>query len=166
MPMADTDTDANPDNVFDLERLRSLIELMREYELSEVDLRQADQRVRVRRHDEQGVDLAPRVMAVPPQAMATSGPATSSAAAPANENIITINSPMVGTFYSKPNPDSESFVKVGDTVGPETVVCIIEAMKVFNEIQAEVSGRIVAVLVDNEEAVDHGKPLFKIDTSR
>ena len=73
---------------------------------------------------------------------------------------------MVGTFYGRPNPESESFVKVGDHVGPETVVCIIEAMKVFNEIQAEVSGQIVAVLADNEESVEFGKPLFRVDTSK
>ena len=73
---------------------------------------------------------------------------------------------MVGTFYSKPNPNSEPYVKVGDHVSPETTVCIIEAMKMFNEIQAEVSGKIVAVLVDNEEPVDVNKPLFRVDKSQ
>ncbi len=72
---------------------------------------------------------------------------------------------MVGTFFSKPNPESDVFVRVGDPVGKDSIVCIIEAMKVFNEIPAEVSGRIVAVLVDNEESVDFGRPLFKVDTS-
>ena len=76
-----------------------------------------------------------------------------------------IKSPMVGTFYSKANPDAETFVKIGDMVDNETTVCIVEAMKVFNEIPAEVRGRIVAILVDNEEPVDHGKPLFQVDTS-
>ena len=71
---------------------------------------------------------------------------------------------MVGTFYSKPNPESENFAKVGDLVTPETTVCIVEAMKVFNEIPAEISGRIVAVLVENEEPIEFGKPLFKVDT--
>ncbi len=70
---------------------------------------------------------------------------------------------MVGTFYSAANPDSPAFVKVGDHVGPDTIVCIIEAMKVFNEIPAEISGRIAAVLVENGEPVDFGQPLFKID---
>jgi acetyl-CoA carboxylase biotin carboxyl carrier protein len=73
---------------------------------------------------------------------------------------------MVGTFYSRPKPEAEPYVKVGDHVGEESTVCIIEAMKMFNEIQAEVSGRIVAVLVKNEEPVDVNKPLFKVDTSK
>lgn len=71
---------------------------------------------------------------------------------------------MVGTFYSKPNPNSKDFVEVGSAVQNDTVICIIEAMKVFNEINAELRGKIVQVLVRNEEAVDFGKPLFKVDT--
>ncbi len=70
---------------------------------------------------------------------------------------------MVGTFYASPNPESPPFVKVGDHVGPTTTVCVIEAMKVFNEIPAEVSGQVVAVLVDNGEPVEFGQPLFKVD---
>jgi acetyl-CoA carboxylase biotin carboxyl carrier protein len=71
---------------------------------------------------------------------------------------------MVGTFYSKANPNADDFVKIGSKVSADTVVCIVEAMKVFNEIPAEVSGTVVEVLVSNEEAVDFGKPLFKVDT--
>ena len=71
---------------------------------------------------------------------------------------------MVGTFYTAPSPDKPPFVKVGDVITPETTVCIIEAMKVYNEIQGEISGKVVAVLVKNGEAVDFGMPLFKIDT--
>ena len=82
------------------------------------------------------------------------------------ENIVTINSPMVGTFYAKPNPEAEAYVKVGDHVSADTIVCVVEAMKVFNEIPAEVSGQIIAVLVENEESVEFGKPLFKVDTSK
>jgi acetyl-CoA carboxylase biotin carboxyl carrier protein len=73
---------------------------------------------------------------------------------------------MVGTFYASPNPESPAFVKVGDHVGPESVVCIIEAMKVFNEIQAEASGQIVAVLAENGQPVEFGQPLFKVDTRK
>jgi acetyl-CoA carboxylase biotin carboxyl carrier protein len=101
--------------------------------------------------------------AAPPQ------PAQQAAAptAPAEgANIVVIKSPMVGTFYARPNPKSEVFVKVGDHVEPNTTVCIIEAMKVFNEIPAEVRGKIVAVLVEEDEAVDFGRPLFKVDTSK
>ena len=86
--------------------------------------------------------------------------------AAADANTVEIKSPMVGTFYRSSNPDAEPFVKVGDKVGPESVVCIVEAMKVFNEILAEVSGEIVAILAENEEAVEFGRPLFKVDTSK
>jgi acetyl-CoA carboxylase biotin carboxyl carrier protein len=82
----------------------------------------------------------------------------------AESHIVVVKSPMVGTFYARANPKAEPYVKIGDIVAPETTVCIIEAMKVFNEIPAEVAGKIVAVLVDEEEPVDHGRPLFKIDT--
>ena len=77
---------------------------------------------------------------------------------------MTINSPMVGTFYASANPDTPAFAKVGDSVDKDTTVCIVEAMKVFNEIPAEVSGKIVAVLVNDQDPVDCGKPLFKVDT--
>lgn len=161
-------------DVFDLKRLRDLIELMNQYDLTEVDLKQEKQHIRLSKG---GSFVAPPTMAMPAaQAPAAQAPVASSAATSgANTssdsgggdpaNIVTIDSPMVGTFYTKPNPESENFVKVGDHVGPETVVCIVEAMKVFNEIQAEVSGKVVAVLVGNEESVDFGKALFKIDTS-
>ena len=86
------------------------------------------------------------------------------AAAPAAvDNHLVIKSPMVGTFYTSPNPDAPAFVKVGDHVGAETVVCVIEAMKVFNEIPGEVVGKIVACLVQNGSPVEYGQPLFKVD---
>jgi acetyl-CoA carboxylase biotin carboxyl carrier protein len=73
---------------------------------------------------------------------------------------------MVGTFYTRPNPEADAFIKVGDHINADTIVCVVEAMKVFNEIPADVSGQIVAVLVENEESVEFGKPLFKVDTSK
>ena len=101
---------------------------------------------------------------LPPPAAA---PATPQASTPVADdpNVVVIKSPMVGTYYSKPNPKASSFVKVGDHVDPETIICIIEAMKVFNEIPAEISGKIVAIHVSEEEPVEFGKPLFKIDTT-
>jgi acetyl-CoA carboxylase biotin carboxyl carrier protein len=80
------------------------------------------------------------------------------------EHIVLVRSPMVGTFYAAPDPDSPPYVKVGDMVGPESTVCIVEAMKVFNEIQAETAGKIAAVLGKNGEPVEFGQPLFKVDT--
>ena len=162
-----SDQESRSGDVFDIERIRGLIELMKEHDLSAVDLRQEDQRISLRRGGQ--LSYAPMPMPAAPQAPAAPSAPSGAPAAPAGEaegaNIVTITSPMVGTFYSKPNPESPNFVKVGDHVNSDTVVCIIEAMKVFNEIPAEVSGRVVAVLVDNEEAVEFGKPLLKIDTS-
>lgn len=158
--------------VFNVDRIRQLIELMKEHDLSEVDLRQADQRIRLRRGDDNPAPMyvthAPAQAAPPPPVAPVLAVAAEAPAAPKTDgkNIVLIKSPMVGTYYSKPNPKSEPYVKVGARVTPETVVCTIEAMKMFNEIQAEVSGVIVAVLVDNEEPVDVNKPLFKVDTSQ
>ncbi len=154
--------------VFDVARIRELVELMKEHELQEIDLRESDQRIRLARA---GAGMQPAYQVIAPPAPAPSAPlAASSASGPPpviadGPHIKTINSPMVGTFYSKANPNSPPFVKVGDSVNPETVVCIIEAMKVFNEISAEVKGKVVAVLVDTESPVDFGRPLFKVDTS-
>jgi len=158
-------------DVFELDRIRRLIELMKEHDLSEIDLRQADQRIRVCRGDRGTPVVYGGMPAAPPGAVAAAGAAASggraeSAAAADDGRIVVIKSPMVGTFYTRPNPNSEAFVKVGDHVEPGTTVCIIEAMKMFNEIPAEVSGQIVAVLVQNEEPVDYDRPLFKVDTSR
>ncbi len=160
--MADTDS-----NIFELERLLELIALMKEHGLVEVDLQQGDQKIRLARGAGGEPTVAPPAAVVP----ASSPPAavapteTPVAAVEENPDLHTITSPMVGTFYSKANPDAETFVKIGDMVDNETTVCMVEAMKVFNEIPAEVRGRIVAILVDNEEPVDHGKPLFQVDTS-
>ena len=148
-------------DVFDLDRLRRLIELMETHELAEIDLQQGDEKVKLRRGGE-SVATAP---ARPAAAAPVAAPAAAPAAATDGPHIVTIKAPMVGTFYSRPNPQAEPFVKVGQRVSADTVVCIIEAMKVFNEIPAEVSGQVVAVLIDTEQPVDFGRALFKVDTS-
>lgn len=152
--------------VFELDRIRRLVELMKEHDLSEVDLREDGQRIRLCRGAAPGAPVSV-VTSLPAPAVAA--PAASKAiAAPAEDaaHITVIRAPMVGTFYSRANPNAEPFVKVGGNVTPETTICIIEAMKVFNEIPAEVRGQVVAVLVDDETPVDFGKPLFKVDTSK
>ena len=146
-------------DIFDVDRVRNLVEMMIEHGLSEVDLRQHGQTIRLRRGiAEQALVAAPAPAAIP------TGPssAPSSPSASEDANLLTIKSPMVGTFYTRANPDSAPFVKVGQDIAADTTVCIIEAMKVFNEIAAEVSGTVVSVLVDNEEPVEFGKPLFKV----
>jgi acetyl-CoA carboxylase biotin carboxyl carrier protein len=97
-------------------------------------------------------------------------PAAESAPAKATESkdedkYITVKSPMIGTFYRKPSPDKETFVNVGDTIKPGDVVCVIEAMKLFNEIESEISGKIVKVLVDDSTPVEYDQPLFLVDPS-
>jgi len=160
-PMSEPQSPA--DDVFDLDRIRDLIELMKEHDLSEIDLQQEEQRIRLCRG---GHAAAPFVAASQPPTPATPAPTSDSPRPSEDANMVLIRSPMVGTFYARSNPNAEPFVKVGDHVDEDTTVCIVEAMKVFNEIPAEVRGRIVAVLVDDEESVDFGRPLFKVDTSK
>lgn len=145
---------------FDVERIRALIDLMEERGLSEVDWKQKDQQIRLVRGGIAPALAAPAAMPATPQVPAAEPP-TAAADGP---HIKVISAPMVGTFYDKPNPNAEPFVKIGSKVAADTVVCIVEAMKVFNEIPAEVKGTIVEVLANNEEAVDFGRPLFKVDT--
>jgi acetyl-CoA carboxylase biotin carboxyl carrier protein len=159
----------SPENVFELDRIRRLVELMKEHDLSEIDLREARHRIRICR----GPKEAPRAVTYnppPPSPAATHSlpPAAPKTPAPATDgpNIAFIKSPMVGTFYSRPNPKAEPYVKVGSKVDTTTTICMIEAMKVFNEVPAEIRGTIVAILVDDGEAVEFEKPLFKVDTSQ
>ena len=107
----------------------------------------------------------PAGMPALPAASHSSAAGAAATSEPEPDNSVYIKSPTVGTFYSKPNPDSPPFVKVGDVVGPDTVVCLVEAMKMYNEIHAGVSGKIVACLATNEEPVDVNKPLFKVEPS-
>jgi acetyl-CoA carboxylase biotin carboxyl carrier protein len=160
---------ASNQDVFDVRRIRQLVELMKEHDLAEIDLQQGDVRVQLRR----GGSGLPTVVGVP-QAIAVPAPVVAAPPTPAADTsgtsegnakgIALIKSPMVGTFYAAPDPDSPPFVKVGDHIGPETTVCIVEAMKVFNQIPAETSGRIIAVLAENGAPVEFGQPLFRVDT--
>jgi acetyl-CoA carboxylase biotin carboxyl carrier protein len=153
----------NDPGVFEITRVRQLIELMNTHELNEIELRQGDKRIKLRRGADQIVGIP--AMAPAHSASAHSAPAPAAAApaaAAADEKAIFIKSPIIGTFYSRPKPTAPSFVKVGDTVTPDTIVCIVEAMKTFNELPAGVSGKIAAILVKEEEAVDVNKPLFKV----
>ena len=150
--------------VFDVRKVRRFVELMNEHDLSEVDLRQGDQRIRLRRGQDSVVAMgAPLAAAPAPVAAPAAAPAaTSTAAGEDDPNASYVTSPMVGTFYVASSPDSPAFVSVGDQVGPDTTVCVIEAMKVFNEIPAECSGSIAALLVSNGDSVEFGQKLFKV----
>lgn len=154
----------------EIEHIKGLVELMVSNDLSRIEIREGDTHILLRRGatviSTTAMPAAP-VSAPPPLAVsaapapAAAPMATVPAAAPiANETII--KSPMVGTFYAKPDPDSPAFVNVGDVVNPNTVVCLVEAMKVFNEIKAECSGRISRVLVSTGQAVEFDQPLFAV----
>jgi acetyl-CoA carboxylase biotin carboxyl carrier protein len=151
-------------DVFDVRKVRRLVELMNEHELAEVDLRQGDQRIRLRRGHEPVVSYSSHPAVAPPLAAAPLA-VTAATSSGDDPNATYITSPMVGTFYVASSPDAPAFVSVGSQVGPETVVCIIEAMKVFNEIPAECSGSIAAVLVANGDSVEYGQKLFKVQAA-
>ena len=162
-----SNTGSNPGDVFDVRKVRRLVELMNDHDLAEIDLRQGEQRIRLRRGPEGQVvtampGVAPLAVPAPAVAPAPSSP-VAAASAPAADSGTIIKSPMVGTYYSATSPEAAPFVKVGDQVGPETIVCIIEAMKVFNEIPAECSGKVVEVLVENGAAVEFGQPLIRLE---
>ena len=158
--------DNDHDNLTDLEKLRQMVELMEKHDLSEISLRKGDEHWRLRR----GAIAAPTASYAPPPMPVAAPAALTKAAPPPSEskpepvadNLIEIKSPTVGTFYASPSPDDPAFVTVGAKVTPTTVVCLIEAMKVFNQIAAETSGTIAAVLVKSGDAVEFGQPLFKV----
>ena len=148
--------------IFDPEQIRELAELMKSTDLTELEMGDESRQIRLRRGAEGHVIAAAPAPAQQPAA----APAPAESAEEADgANIAYITSPMVGTFYAKPNPNASVYVKVGDHVQPESVVCIVEAMKVFNEIPAEVSGKVIAILAEPESPVEFGQKLFKVDTS-
>ncbi|MDG1854120.1 MAG: acetyl-CoA carboxylase biotin carboxyl carrier protein [Verrucomicrobiales bacterium] len=143
-----------PNPTIDLDKIKELIKLMEDHELTAFELEDAGFKVRLEKGGSQEQVIAPIAAAEP-------------AAEPATEKIVAedteqITSPMVGTFYKSPSPDADAFVKVGDAVDEETVVCIIEAMKVMNQIKAEKSGVIQRILVDDASPVEFGQGLFVI----
>ena len=155
-------------DIFDLRRVKQLVELMKANDLTDVEIKQGELEITLRRGAQTVmVSGAPAPMPVqaapvsaPPVAVSTATAAPATPAEPANTTVI--KSPMVGTFYAASRPDAPPFVKVGDTVTPEKTICMIEAMKVYNEIQAECSGKVVEVFVKNGETVEFGKPLFRV----
>lgn len=150
----------------ELEEVKRIIELMKENGLSEFELEENGVRIMIKKGQEGQVIHA--VQAVAPPVVAA-GPAFQSAAkapeTPAAEqaNCVEIKAPFVGTFYRAPSPEAESYVNEGQEVNPDTVLCVVEAMKVMNEIKAEVRGIVRAILVENAHAVQYGQPLFRIE---
>ncbi len=159
----------------DLKEIQALIKFVAKSGAQEVSLETEDFKINIKTGSdaEQPTIIqamapqAPVAMAAAPAAPAPAPAAAAPAAASAddNSNYITVKSPMIGTFYRSASPEADAFVKVGDEVKPGDVVCIIEAMKLFNEIESEVSGKIVKVLVDDQTPVEYDQPLFLVDPS-
>lgn len=154
----------NPSEPLDVRKIHQLVRLMKRYDLTAIDFLGGTTTIRLRRQGAERAPTAPPpvpVHAPAPQAPSPSAP-PAPPAPPAPSGIV-IESPMVGTFYSSGSPDAPAFVTAGSVVRPDTTVCIIEAMKVFTDIPAGVSGTITEVLVKNGQAVEYGQPLFRVN---
>ncbi|MCG3167875.1 MAG: Biotin carboxyl carrier protein of acetyl-CoA carboxylase [Bacteroidia bacterium] len=155
-----------------IKEIQELIKFVSKAGVSEVEIQQKDFKIVIKTGGEQVVVAAPQVVSIPQQVAAPVVQAPVAVAAPKAETpaepasggkTVTIKSPMIGTFYRSPGPDKPSFVNVGDEIKQGSVICIIEAMKLFNEIEAEVSGRIVKVLIDDSSPVEYEQPLFLVE---
>lgn len=157
----------------DLKDIKAIIDLMKKNSVSEFEMERQDFKIRLKRgassgggmiaHDDAVVTYAPPLTALPPTGNPTpAAPSTAPAPAIPAEPSAEIKSPMIGTFYRAPSPESAPYIEVGAEVGPDTVVCIIEAMKVMNEIKAETRGVITQILVENAKPVEFGQALFKL----
>jgi acetyl-CoA carboxylase biotin carboxyl carrier protein len=153
----------------DLKDIKAIIDLMKKNSITEFELERQDSKIRLKRGLNGGgtaVQSEDSVVSTIPAPLqpAVATPASPSAAAPppAATGEVDIKSPMIGTFYRAPSPEAGNYIEVGASVTPETVVCIIEAMKVMNEIKAEVKGMVTQVLVENAKPVEFGQPLFKV----
>ncbi|WP_247232508.1 acetyl-CoA carboxylase biotin carboxyl carrier protein [Telluribacter sp. SYSU D00476] len=151
--------------------IQKLIDFIAQSGLDEVNIETADLKIKVKRYGTPVVAAAPAPVAAAPAAMAPAAPAPAAASAPVaaapaasdESRYITIKSPMIGTFYRASSPEAPALVSVGDEIKPGKPVCIIEAMKLFNEIESEVGGRIVKVLVENATPVEFDQPLFLVE---
>jgi len=153
----------------DFKQIQELIKLIDDSNIGEVTIEQKEFRITIKQKEEQITQVmapmqAPQY-ALPQQPAQAAAPAAATEApqAAAPSNTVTIKSPMIGTFYRRPSPDKPIFAEVGDDVTPGKVVCIIEAMKLFNEIESEVKGKIVKVLVEDASPVEYDQPLFLVE---
>lgn len=153
----------------DFKQIQELIKMVNKSNISELSIEQDKFKITIKQKENevQQIVTVPAVAAVQPvaaqQPVASAAAPAAAGAPPVNSNLITIKSPMIGTFYRSAGPDKPPFVNVGDDVAPGKVVCIIEAMKLFNEIESEVGGKIVKVLVDDASPVEYDQPLFLVE---
>lgn len=159
----------------DFKQIQELIKMVNKTEIGELTIEQKDFKITIKQKEQKIIQAAsvpaPMPAAAPqpaPQLMPSAAPAPSPAAPAAeaeSDKYITIKSPMIGTFYRRPSPDKPNFVEIGDEVSQGKVVCIIEAMKLFNEIESEVKGKVVKILVEDSSPVEYDQPLFLVDPS-
>lgn len=165
----------------DVKSIKEILNLVNKSDLSEVEIEHKDFKIRVKKGSGEDSIVyssipmqAPQIQAIPqplvPQFAEMQAPAAIASAATSGEegqsdNLFTFKSPMIGTFYRASGPDKDSFINVGETITPGKVLCIIEAMKLFNEIESEESGKIVKILVDDASPVEYDQPLFLIERS-
>lgn len=151
--------------------IKELIEILDQSSLTEINIEDKGNIVNLKKEKETEI-ITPQVSQQPMQQIAPQQSAVSNqldtqssddtSASQENDNLKTINAPMVGTFYKSPSPEESPYVQIGDSVSNESTVCILEAMKLFNEIQAEVTGEITEILVEDGQMVEYGQPLFKV----
>jgi acetyl-CoA carboxylase biotin carboxyl carrier protein len=152
----------------DTKEIQRLLDYIAKSPLAEVSIETEGLKVSVKKHGEAAPSVSV-VSAAPAAAPVAAAPAAAPAApaaaapAPAADNLYTVKSPMIGTFYRAPGPDKDNFVEVGTEIAPGKTLCVIEAMKLFNEIDSEISGKIVKILVDNASPVEFDQPLFLVE---
>ena len=149
----------------DLKKIQDLVKMVNKSNISELTIEEKDIKITIKQKEDKYVTAAPvqQFQALPAAAPAPFAAAPAVAAGPVTSNLITIKSPMIGTFYRRLSPDKPNLVDEGDEVKSGKVVCIIEAMKLFNEIESEISGKIVKVLVEDSTPVEFDQPLFLVE---
>ncbi|MCO5241489.1 MAG: acetyl-CoA carboxylase biotin carboxyl carrier protein [Chitinophagaceae bacterium] len=152
----------------DFKQIQELIKIINKSNIGEISIEDKEFKITIRQKEEHITQVVPAVSQpvqsfAPPSSVPPTHEKPRAAAETKADNLITIKSPMIGTFYRRSSPDKPLFVEVGDEVTPGMVVCIIEAMKLFNEIESEISGRVVKVLVDDASPVEYDQPLFLVE---
>ncbi|MHC4943925.1 MAG: acetyl-CoA carboxylase biotin carboxyl carrier protein [Planctomycetota bacterium] len=152
----------------DVNKIKELVELMQDFDLIEIEIKEGDREIKLKKAGGNSqVPMAPMAMAanpvMAPAPLPQAGGEAAADAPPARDpNITEFKSPMVGTFYRAPSPESPPYVTEGDRITNDTILCIVEAMKVMNEIKAEMQGEVTEILVENGEAIEFGQPLFLV----
>lgn len=149
----------------DIRKIKKLIELIEESDIAEIEIKEGEESVRINRYAAPMAPMMAAPMMAAPQAMPAAAPAASAPAEAAEEAVKghVVKSPMVGTFYRSPSPESKAFVDVGQAVKAGDTLCIIEAMKILNQIESDKSGTVTRILVENGQPVEYGQPLFVIE---